>query len=103
MGCRSSHIPLHQVFIRAIAAALVAFICLAFAAAAKAGPGADIYNEFVEKEIIYPDDDWQDYVTEVGERVLAVTPHAGRNYTFTVTDQSFVNAIAATMSSHCFG
>lgn len=59
-----------------------------------AGPGAEIYNEFVEKEVIYPDEAWQDYVTEVGERVLAVTPHAGKNYTFTVTDQSFVNAFA---------
>jgi len=43
-----------------------------------AGPGAEIYNEFVEKEVIYPDEAWQDYVTEVGERVLAVTPHAGK-------------------------
>ena len=59
-----------------------------------AGPGAEAYNEFVEKELIYPDQEWQDYVTEVGERVLAVTPHAGRTYTFVVTDESIVNAYA---------
>ena len=94
MGCRSSQIAPFKKRIRCLAAALVACCGLAFAAAATAGPGADIYNEFVEKEIIYPDDAWQDYVTEVGERVLATTPHAGRNYTFTVTDQSFVNAFA---------
>jgi predicted Zn-dependent protease len=59
-----------------------------------AGPGAETYNEFLEKELIYPNQAWQDYVTEVGERILAVSPHAGRNYTFTVTDQSMVNAFA---------
>jgi predicted Zn-dependent protease len=59
-----------------------------------AGPGAETYNEFLEKELIYPDQEWQDYVTEVGERILAVTPHAGKTYTFAVTDQSMVNAFA---------
>ena len=75
-------------------------ICLLAAASmlaglnAQAGPGAETYNEFLEKEIIYPDEDWQEYVAEVGERILAVTPHAGKNYTFVVTDQSMVNAFA---------
>ena len=59
-----------------------------------AGPGAETYNEYLEKEVIYPDQAWQDYVTEVGERLLAASPHAGREYTFVVTDQPFVNAFA---------
>ncbi len=59
-----------------------------------AGPGAETYNELLEKELIYPDEEWQDYVTEIGERLLAVSPHSGRTYTFAVTDQSEVNAFA---------
>ncbi|GIR63862.1 MAG: hypothetical protein CM15mP68_5280 [Pseudomonadota bacterium] len=53
-----------------------------------------MYNEFLEKGVIYPDQEWQDYVTEVGERLLANSPHAGRNYTFVVVDQPVVNAWA---------
>lgn len=58
------------------------------------GPGAETYNEFLEKELIYPDQAWQDYVTDVGERLLDVTPHDDRTYTFVVVDQSMVNAFA---------
>jgi predicted Zn-dependent protease len=66
----------------------------AMALTAQAGPGAETYNEFLEKEVIYPDDAWQEYVTEVGERLLAVSPHAGQTYTFVVVDQPHVNAWA---------
>ncbi|MEM9622686.1 MAG: M48 family metalloprotease [Pseudomonadota bacterium] len=59
-----------------------------------AGAGAETYNELLEKELIYPDEAWQDYVTEIGERLLEVSPHKGRTYTFTVTDQPEVNAFA---------
>jgi len=91
VGCRKAQFKSR--FSRWISSA-AACLCLTAVGHVHAGPGAEIYNEFVEKEIIYPDQEWQDYVTEVGERVLAQTPHAGRNYTFTVTDQSFVNAFA---------
>ncbi|MEZ7819147.1 MAG: putative Zn-dependent protease [Candidatus Azotimanducaceae bacterium] len=66
----------------------------AFPAPVHAGVGAEIYNEFVEKGVIYPDDEWQAYVTEIGERLLSVSPHAGRTYTFVVVDQPIVNAWA---------
>ncbi|MEM7096632.1 MAG: M48 family metalloprotease [Pseudomonadota bacterium] len=59
-----------------------------------AGPGAETYNEFLEKELIYPDEAWQDYVTAIGERLLEHSSHKGRTYTFAVTDQPFVNAFA---------
>ena len=59
---------------------------------AQAGVGAKMYNEFLEKGVIYPDEEWQDYVTEIGERLLAVSPHAGKTYTFVVVDQPTVNA-----------
>ena len=81
-------------FTRLATTALIAAAVMALPLASWAGPGAETYNEFLEKELIYPNQEWQDYVTEVGERILAVSPHAGHNYTFTVTDQSMVNAFA---------
>ena len=56
--------------------------------------GAEIYNEFLEKGLIYPDEDWQEYVVEVGNRLLATIPNQSRQYTFVVVDQSIVNAWA---------
>ena len=53
-------------------------LCWLVSLPAYSGPGAEMYNEFLEKGIIYPDQAWQDYVTEVGERLLAQSPHAGR-------------------------
>ena len=35
--------------------------------------GAEIYNEFLEKGLVYPDQEWQKYVTEVGERPVSYT------------------------------
>ncbi len=58
------------------------------------GAGAQYYNEYLEKDLIYPDEQWQDYVTEIGERLLAQSPHAGRTYTFVVTDEPYINAFA---------
>ena len=49
---------------------------------AQAGPGAEMYNELLEKGVIYPDSAWQQYVTDVGERLLAVSSHANEIYTF---------------------
>ena len=56
--------------------------------------GAEIYNEFLEKGLIYPDEDWQEYVVEVGNRLLATIPKQNTQYTFVVVDQSIVNAWA---------
>ena len=41
--------------------------------------GAEIYNEFLEKGLIYPDEDWQEYVVEVGNRLLATIPKQNTN------------------------
>jgi|TARA_X000000950_G_scaffold69938_1_gene86660 predicted Zn-dependent protease len=60
----------------------------------RAGPGAELYNELLEKGVIYPDGKWQSYVTEVGERLLAVSSHADKTYTFSVVDEPIVNAWA---------
>jgi predicted Zn-dependent protease len=76
--------------------------CLAIALAALcpsggalgAGLGEKMYNELREKDGLYPDQEWQDYVTEIGERLLAVSPDAGQNYTFCVVDNFATNAQA---------
>ena len=80
-------------FLSVVAVLALTFI-LTLPMIANAGPGAEMYNEFLEKGIIYPDDEWQEYVTAVGERLLAVSPDAGRAYTFVVVDQPIVNAWA---------
>ncbi|MEQ8857086.1 MAG: M48 family metalloprotease [Pseudomonadales bacterium] len=75
---------------------LTVFVCLALAPAlgTAAGPGEKVYREMVEKDQIYQDDRWQEYVQRIGERLLAVTPDAGQEYHFYVLDNSAVNAMA---------
>lgn len=71
------------------------FVCLAgYVGTAFAGPGEKLYRELVEKEQIYQDEEWQAYVKEIGERLLAVSPDAGRKYHFYVLDNPSVNAMA---------
>ena len=66
-----------------------------------AGDGEKMYNDLREKNALYRDGEWQDYVTEIGERLLAVSPDAGKNYTFVVVDNPSVNA-AATQDGYIF-
>ncbi len=75
------------------------FLCLALQALspvsyAALNSGAEIYNEFLEKDLIYPDEEWQQYIFEVGERLLRTTPNSKNKYVFVVVDQSIVNAWA---------
>ncbi len=59
-----------------------------------AGPGAKIYQELREKEQFYPEQAWQDYVTEIGERLLIAGGYDPKPFTFTVLDNPAVNAFA---------
>ena len=70
-------------------------------AALGAGVGEKMYNELREKDGLYPDEAWQEYVTEIGERLLAVSPDAGENYTFAVVDNFATNA-SATADGYIF-
>ena len=63
-------------------------------AAVAAGPGEKVYREMLEKDQLYPDEEWQAYVQAIGERLLAVSPDAGEEYHFYVLDNSSVNAMA---------
>ncbi len=59
-----------------------------------AGPGEKVYQEMIDNDQLYPDEDWQSYVDQIGQRLLSVTPDAGREYHFYVLDNPAVNAMA---------
>ena len=67
-----------------------AFVCAALAASA--GPGKDLYEEFVAENRLYPDERWQQYVSDIGARLLAHTSDRGEQYHFHVFDDVQVNA-----------
>jgi predicted Zn-dependent protease len=73
--------------------ALMAFACFG-AASHAAGAGAKFYQELLEQDGLYPDEAWQAYVDAIGQRLLAVTPDAGKEYHFYVLDSTSVNAMA---------
>ena len=64
-------------------------------AAAKPGPGEKRYEEYLDKALIYGDESWQAYVGELGQRLLAHSPDAGKEYHFQVVDTPHVNASAS--------
>lgn len=66
-----------------------------------AGDGEKLYNELKEKEGLYPDEEWQAYVTEIGARLLATSSDAGETYNFVVVDNPTVNA-SATADGYIF-
>ena len=59
-----------------------------------AGPGAKFYQELLEQDGLYPDEAWQAYINEIGQRLLAVTPDAKDEYHFYLLDSTSVNAMA---------
>ena len=73
---------------------ILALLAVSVHAAAGKGPGEKMYEEYRDKGLIYGDESWQAYVQELGERLLAHSPHAGREYHFHVIDSPSVNASA---------
>ena len=58
------------------------------------GAGAEIYNELLEKDLLYTDNQWDEYVEAVGARLLDSGPYQSLFTTITVVDTSMVNAFA---------
>ena len=73
---------------------LLMLALLVASAPAAAGPGQKVYEEHLDKGLIYGDEAWQAYVQELGERLLAHSPDRGREYHFHVVDTPHVNASA---------
>ena len=61
---------------------------------AAAGPGQKMYQAFLENGGLYDDSEWQSYVDEIGQRLLAVSQDAKKEYHFYVVDDTSVNAFA---------
>ncbi len=72
----------------------LALLAVSLHVAAGPGPGQKRYEEALDKGLIYDDESWQTYLQEIGERVLAHTPHADREYLFYLVDSPAVNASA---------
>jgi predicted Zn-dependent protease len=75
----------------------LAFGVLAFALGlpgiAAAGPGEEMYQEMREKGLLYPDQEWQDYINAIGQRLVKAGGAQGE-YHFYLVDNSAVNAEA---------
>lgn len=67
---------------------------LGVAGGANAGPGEEAYQEMREKGLLYPDQRWQDYVNEIGQRLVGVSGAGRQEFHFYVLDESGVNAMA---------
>jgi len=58
------------------------------------GPGEKTYQAFLENGGLYDDPNWQAYVDEIGQRLVAVSAMAGKEFHFYVVDDTSVNAFA---------
>jgi len=72
---------------------VIAGLCLLISTAI-AGPGEKTYQTFLENGGLYDDPEWQAYVDEIGQRLVGVSEHAGKEYHFYVVDETSVNAFA---------
>ena len=76
------------------ATAMIASVLMLPTAFAYASPGEEAYQEMREKGLLYPDERWQAYVTEIGERLVAAADAGDQQFYFHVVDESSVNAMA---------
>ena len=73
---------------------MVGLLYCCFAAnLALAGHGERLYNELLDSDLLYPDQKWQDYVQEIGDRLLE-NVRSKKTFTFVLVDQPHVNAMA---------
>jgi len=82
---------------RALLVVLAALLLLAAASGhsddAPSGP-KEFYQQLVANGGRYQDEPLQQYITELGEQIVAVSPMAGQPFTFTVVDSADMNAFA---------
>ena len=63
-------------------------------ASAGPGPGEKMYREYLDKGLIYGDQEWQTYVQEIAQRLLPYANDRSRDYHVYVIDSPNVNASA---------
>ena len=59
-----------------------------------AGTGSKLYNEFLDNEGFYDNDEWQEYVDALGQKLLSLSDDADKRYYFLIVDSPAVNAFA---------
>ena len=59
-----------------------------------AGPGAELYNEFMDSDAMYPDPEWQAYVDKLGQKLVKHSNDSEREYHFFLLDSPEINAFA---------
>ena len=84
-----------SVIISLFAAVTVVIAGMADAAAPTKGRAAKNHKMFMAEWPEYDDPAIKAYVTEIGNRILAQSPHAGRDYEFIVRDNPTPNAFVA--------
>ena len=85
----NSHISVTGIWTSVLLALL-----LGISGSVHAGPGEKTYQAFLENGGLYDDPEWQAYVDEIGQRLVAVSGDAGDEYHFYVVDDTTVNAFA---------
>lgn len=73
---------------------LIACAFLLIPPLALAGTGEDLYNEFVDSDALYPDPKWQEYINDLGQKLLEHSADRGKQYYFFVLDSPEINAFA---------
>ena len=73
---------------------IFALLAASMHAAAKPGPGEELYEEYLDKGLIYGNESWQAYVRELAQRLLPHANDPGVEYHFYVIDTPDVNASA---------
>ncbi|MCY3884623.1 MAG: M48 family metalloprotease [Gammaproteobacteria bacterium] len=58
------------------------------------GTGAKLYNEFMDSDALYPDPEWQEYIDDLGQKLLSHSKDRGKQYHFFVLDNPEINAFA---------
>ncbi len=73
---------------------ILSIATLLFSLSLFGGTGAELFNEFTDNDEFYEDQEWQDYVQALGERLLKYTNEGDQQYYFFVLDNPTINAFA---------
>ena len=73
---------------------LCTLVLLASSLSCFAGDGAKLYNEFLDSDALYEDEEWQQYLQAIGNRLVGHSKAYNKDYYFFIVDSPQVNAFA---------
>ena len=80
---------------------ILALLATSVHAAAAKGSGEKMYEEYLDKGLIYGNEEWQEYLREIAHRLLPHANDRSKQYRFYVIDTPHVNA-GATADGYIF-